>query len=88
MTKVSWYKHFGRGTEQTDFLIARKGLRARATLGDRKRGETPAGAAAFIARFMAEVIHVVAGLFCKEQRKRERKKEWGRKETERNAFPK
>lgn len=30
MTKVPWYKHFGRGT---DSLIARKELRARATLG-------------------------------------------------------
>lgn len=30
MTKVPWYKHFGQGT---DSLIARKELRARATLG-------------------------------------------------------
>lgn len=51
----------------------RKELRMREerpSVAGRKRGD-----AAFIARFIAEVIHVVADLFCKEQGEKERERE-------------
>lgn len=76
MTKVPWYKHFGaEGHRQADSLIARKELEGeyRPSAVPQKKGDTPVGAAAFIAWFIAEVIHVVADLFCKERRERERK---------------
>jgi len=46
----------------------------------------PTDAAAFIAKFIAEVIRIVTDLFCKKWRGRERERERGRGEKQMDVF--